>query len=203
MKKYIILTLTFLAFAFAGKTQMLNINYQMSLPFGKTHDYISDASFRGADIEYHKFIGERMSVGIALGWNVFYKRMNNYTENFMLNNEDYTITGDQFRYINTVPMLGIARYYFTESTAALRPYLGVGIGTCWSEYKLNVGQFQAKHARWQFQVSPEVGTMIPLNDQISANLGVRYTFATKAANGRVPEISSLTFNIGIILTGSY
>ncbi|MGL5682227.1 MAG: outer membrane beta-barrel protein [Marinifilaceae bacterium] len=202
MKKYIFITIALLTFCFSAKAQMLNVNYQIGVPFSKTHDFISNASFRGADIEYHSFLGNNMSIGLALGWNVYYKKYDNKTQDFFLNHEEYTITGKQYRYINTVPLLLIPRYYFTDNSALFRPYLGVGVGTCWSEYKLEVGQYSSRTSRWEFQVSPEIGTLIHINDQMAVNLGARYNFATKAANGRVPQMSTLMFNIGICFIGS-
>ena len=98
-------------------------------------------------------------------------------------------------------MLAIGRYYFTDNTTAVRPFAGLGIGTSWTERRLEVGQFASTISRWQFALAPEVGMYIPINDQFAFNVGARYTYGTKAANGRVPEIQSFTFNLGIILMG--
>lgn len=203
MKKLLIIAICIFGLSPLVKAQMLNLNYQISLPFKDVKDFTDKASFRGFDIEYHYFFNEQFSIGAAIGWNVYYQDKKNYTGNFRFNNNDniYTITGNQYRYINTVPMLAIGRYYFTDNNTVFRPYIGVGIGTSWTEKRLEVGQFSSTISRWQFAVSPEIGTYIPLNDQFAINLGARYNYATKAAHGRVPEIQSLTFNIGIILMG--
>lgn len=37
------------------KAQMLNLNYQISLPMNQVKDFTDKASFRGFDIEYHQF----------------------------------------------------------------------------------------------------------------------------------------------------
>lgn len=203
MKKILIIAICLFGLSPLLKAQMLNLNYQMSVPFGDVKDFTDKASFRGFDVEYHHFLGEQFSIGAAIGWDVYYKDKKNATGNFRFRNNDntYTITGNQYRYINTVPMLAIGRYYFTDNTSAVRPFIGVGIGTSWTEKRLEVGQFSSTISRWQFAVAPELGMYIPVNDQFAFNVGARYNYATKASHGRVPEISTLSFNFGIILMG--
>lgn len=204
MKKLIIFTMCFFGLSVLGKAQMLNFNYQISLPINQVKDFTDKASFRGFDIEYHKFMGEHCSVGLSVGWNVYYQDKNNTTGNFRFNGTDniYTITGNQYRYINFVPMLAMGRFYFTDENAFIRPYAGLGLGTSWCEKRLEVGQFSSTISRWQFAMAPEIGMYMPVSDQFAFNLGARYYYATKAANGRVPEIQQFSFNFGIIFMGN-
>ena len=203
MKKLFIITICLIGLSPLLKAQMLNVNYQISLPMNQVKDFTNKASFRGFDVEYHQFLGEQFSIGAAIGWDVYYKDKNNATGNFRFNGTDniYTITGNQYRYINFVPMLAIGRYYFTDENTAVRPYAGLGLGTSWTEIRLEVGQFSSTISRWQFAMAPEVGMYIPVNDQFAFNVGARYYYATKAAHGRVPEIQQFSFNFGIILMG--
>lgn len=203
MKKLFIITICLIGLSPLLKAQMLNVNYQISLPMNQVKDFTNKASFRGFDVEYHQFLGEQFSIGAAIGWDVYYKDKNNATGNFRFNGTDniYTITGNQYRYINFVPMLAIGRYYFTDENTAVRPYAGLGLGTSWTEKRLEVGQFSSTISRWQFAMAPEVGMYIPVNDQFAFNVCARYYYATKAAHGRVPEIQQFSFNFGIILMG--
>ncbi|MCQ4905897.1 hypothetical protein NE456_19220, partial [Odoribacter splanchnicus] len=66
------------------------------------------------------------------------------------NSNVYTITGNQYRYINPVPMLAIGRYFFTDNTTAVRPFVGLVIGTSRTDRRLEVGQFASTNSRWQF-----------------------------------------------------
>lgn len=203
MKKLLIIAICLFGLSPFLKAQMLNLNYQISVPFGDIKDFTDKTSFRGMDLEYHQFLGQRFSIGGAIGWNVYYQNKDNVTGDFKFSGSDnlYSITGDQFRYINTVPIMAIGRYYFDDDNSAVRPYVGLGLGTSWTEKRLEVGQFSSTISRWQFAMAPEIGILIPVSDQFGFNVGARYNYATKAANGRVPEISSLTFNIGLLLMG--
>ena len=97
--------------------------------------------------------------------------------------------------------MAIGRYWFTESNTLFRPYFGIGIGTSWTELKLDVGQFSSTESRWQFAFAPEIGTLIELNDQFAFNLGFRYSYGTKAGNGRIPATQSFAISVGIVLQG--
>lgn len=203
MKKLLIIAICLFGLSPFVKAQMLNLNYQMSLPLGDVKSFTDKASFRGFDLGYHYFLGDRFSVGATIGWNVYYQDKNDATGDFKFSGNDnvYTITGNQYRYINTVPMLAVGRYYFTDDNTAVRPYFGLGLGTSWTEKRLEVGQFTSNISRWQFAMAPEVGMYVPVSDQFALNFGAKYNYATKAAHGKVPEIQSITFNIGIILMG--
>ncbi|MEG2228904.1 MAG: OmpW family outer membrane protein [Odoribacter sp.] len=203
MKKLLIIAICLFGLSPFLKAQILNLNYQISLPMNKVKDFTDKTSFRGFDLEYHYFLGDRFSIGAGIGWNVFYQDKNNTSGDFTFSGNEniYTITGNQYRYINTVPMLAIGRYYFTDNNTRLRPYVGMGIGTCWTEKRLEVGQFASSVSRWQFALAPEIGMYIPVSDQFGFNIGAKYNYSTKAAHGRVPQVQSLTFNIGILLMG--
>lgn len=205
MRKLLIIAIILFSMSPLLKAQMLNLNYQISVPFGDLKDYTDKTSFRGMDLEYHHFLGqnERFSLGAAIGWNTYYKNYNNLTSDYMFSGSDavYTITGNQYRYMNTVPMMAIGRYYFTDANSGIRPYFGLGVGTSWTEKRLEIGQFSSTISRWQFAMSPEIGMYVPLSDMFALNFGAKYNYATEAAHGKVPEMQSISFNIGLILFG--
>ncbi len=203
MKKLLVITICLFGLSSFAKAQMLNLNYQIGLPLGDIKDFTSKASFRGMDLEYHYFLNERFSIGAAIGWNVYYDDKDNVTQDFTFSESEkvYTISGHQFRYINTIPMLAIGRYYTMDKSKPIRPYIGVGIGSCWTEKRLELGQFASTISRWQFQVSPEIGMYAPVSDQFAFNFSARYNYGTKAAGGDLPAMQSIVFSIGIIMMG--
>lgn len=203
MKKLFIIAICLIGLSPLLKAQMLNLNYQISVPIGDLKDYVDKASFRGFNLEYHNYLSERVSLGIAIGWDVYYQDKKNATGNFRFSGNDdiYTMTGNQYRYVNTVPMLLVPRYYFTDQNTSVRPFAGLGIGTSWTEKRLELGQYASTISRWQFNIAPEIGMYVPINDQFALNFGAKYAYATKASHGRIPAMQYFTFNIGIILMG--
>lgn len=201
MKKLLLIAIVLFGMGPLLKAQMLNLNYQISVPLGDLKDFTNETSFRGMDLEYHKFVTDRFSLGAAIGWNVFYQDKNHATGDFSFkgNKNIYTMTGNQYRYVNTVPLTAIGRYFLTDGTSAVQPFLGLGSGARWTEKRLELGQYTSTLSRWQFTFAPEIGMMVPFNDQVALNVGARYNYATRASHGRIPEFQSFTFSIGLIL----
>ena len=65
MKKLLIIAICLFGLSPFLKAQMLNLNYQISLPMNQVKDFTDKASFRGFDIEYHQFLGDQFSIGAA------------------------------------------------------------------------------------------------------------------------------------------
>ena len=93
MKKLLIIAICLFGLSPFLKAQMLNLNYQISLPMNQVKDFTDKASFRGFDIEYHQFLGDQFSIGAAIGWDVFYKDKKHTPGNFRFNGNSnvYTI----------------------------------------------------------------------------------------------------------------
>lgn len=196
MKKiYILLILFSIGIIDRADAQILNINYRMAAPLGDSHDFISKMSFRGGDLEYHHFISEHWTVGVSVGWNTYYKHLDYKTNNFILNGEKVSITGDQFRYLNVVPVLANIRYHLTKGDATVLPYVGMGIGGNWAETRLEIGDLLAKEKGWQFALAPEAGLIIPFCEQVGLNLAVQYQYSVKTDN--LPALQDLGVKVGI------
>ena len=93
MKKIIMILLVVFGLGVGSRAQaqMLNLNYQMSLPLGDQHDFISKMSFRGFSMDYHYFLSERLAVGASLGWNTLYKHLDYATGHFTMNGETVSV----------------------------------------------------------------------------------------------------------------
>ena len=178
-----------------AQAQQLNLNYQMSVPFGDQHDFISKMSFRGFSVDYHYFLTERLAVGASLGWNASYKHLDYTTGNFTMNGDKVTISGDQFRYLNVVPLMADVRYFFTDGDACILPYAGIGIGTTWTETRLEVGDLLAKEKGWQFAFAPEVGVILPFSEFVGLNVGAQYRYSVKASG--LPTLQDLGIKVGL------
>ncbi len=196
MKKIIsILFLFVLCYAGRVDAQVFSLNYRMSAPLGESHDFVSKMSFRGIAADFQYFVSEHIAVGFNLGWNTYYKHLDYHTNNFLLNGEKVTITGDQFRYLNVVPLLANVRYQFTKGDAAVLPYVGLGIGTNWAETRLEIGDLVAEEKGWQFAVAPEIGLIIPFSDHVGMHVGAQYQYSVKASG--LPTLQDLGVKVGL------
>ena len=199
MKKFYIIFLIILGAGMMRQAyaQMLDINYKMAVPFGDEHDFIQKMSFRGISVDYYYFLTEHFAIGASVEWNTLYKHFGDETGHFLMDGEKVTITGDQFRYLNVVPILASARYYFTGENTAIRPYVGIGIGTNWTERRLEVGDLVAKEKGWQFACAPEIGIMIPFGECVGMNMGAQYRYSVNASG--LPALQDLGIKVGLSL----
>jgi outer membrane protein len=147
----------------------VSIQYDMSFGMGDLGDYISAPSFRGASFQYRYALTDNILVGIDAAWNVFYekKEYDSYTSGTK------TLSGIQYRYQNQIPILVSADYVFMTDKN-IHPYLGLGIGTIYSERIVDMGVWRFEEDPWQFALKPEVGLLIDLSTNNAFKLGLKY-----------------------------
>lgn len=201
MKKitYTILVLTlFVSTASFAQRSFWSFNYEMSFGLGEQADYIGDASFRGWGIDGRGFITQEISVGGSFSWEVFdqiYRDLPPHDVT-VTDNISGAVSGVQYRYINTLPILVNAHYYLGQD-GAVRPYFGLGIGTAYTEQKTEIGLIAITTKGWGFAVQPEVGVMIPFGlTGVGANVAGKFRYTTKAGDTTIP-VSFFTLAIGL------
>ena len=155
MKKtlYIILFTVFASSAIA-QNSMMSWQYSMGFATGDLKDYTSEASFRGVTYNYNWMVETGASIGLEIGWNVFYDQRpyDTYTRG------DWDYSGKQYRTSNNVPLLFNVGYYVNPDDI-ITPFAGLGIGTMWSERYTTMGSYGFTQTGWHFELKPELGIM--------------------------------------------
>jgi len=165
------------------------INYMPSLTLGETANFTKNFSPRGVELELDRFITDNLSLGLAVGWNVFREKV--VGESFEYNN--FLVTGTQFRYCNIVPLNIKTKKYFSMGNQT--PYIGFGLGTSYTRRTNDVGIFTLIDNKWQFHIAPEAGMQVNLREGLLVSLKVKYSHSLKA--GSFPAMSYLGFGIGV------
>ena len=147
----------------------LSFQYDMSFGVGDLGDYISAPSFRGASAQYRYAVAHNVLVGIDAAWNVFYEKRDydSYTVGTM------TLSGVQYRYQNEVPLLVAADYIFNPDKD-FQPYVGLGIGTIYSERVVEMGIWYVEENPWQFAMKPELGFLYQFAGTNALKLSAKY-----------------------------
>lgn len=173
---------------FSQAENHLSIQYDMSFATGDMGSYISAGSFRGASAQYRYAVTDNVLVGIDAAWNVFYERKDkdSYTSGTQ------TLTGVQYRYQNQVPLLVAADYVFMADKD-FQPYLGLGIGTMYSERNTQMGIWVFEENPWQFALKPEVGFLYNISYGTALKLGFKYY---TGIGGDLGTQSYLTIGLG-------
>jgi len=163
------------------------ISYSTSAPIGNTQDYVENYSWRGMALEGQWFVGDDISVGGYVAWNVFKDRLSGEFEN-----GTQTVSGTQQRFENTIPIYFDSKYFWGEP-AEIRPYAGLSVGTIWVEQLTQMGIFEVTTSAWQFAISPNAGVFFPFG-RSSLHLGLRYNQGFEG--GDIDSQSYLSVNLG-------
>jgi outer membrane protein len=135
---------------------LFSIEYNVSFPMGDFNDYISTIGHRGWHFELKGVINDNFAVGGSLGWYAFYEKLDRDTYQI----EGGALTSTIFNYYYAVPLQAVGHYYFTPD-AFIQPFIGLGIGTTYSEKRREIGFYVVEERVWDFSVTPEAGVIIP------------------------------------------
>jgi len=156
------------------------MSYNVSIPTGDTHDYISDGSFRGFEIEGRRFIKPNLSWSLSWQWSTFNESLDG---SFAIPNGH--ISGHQHRILYSAPFLAKVHYYFGRPTIGggdAVPFVGVGAGAYWIRQSLEIGVLAIEDTNWHFGFSPEAGVFIPTTGANDVMLSVGYNYAFESGD---------------------
>lgn len=153
------------------------LTYSVGFGVGDVKEYISQASFRGATIEYNKMIQDNLGVGFLTGWNVFYDALPYDT--YTLDNQ--SLSGKQWRYSNHIPIF-ISANYFLKPGERVNPFVGLGIGTIYTLRNTDMNLYTLEQDAWSFGLSPTIGAHIEASSETRFNVSLRYNNGFKAGD---------------------
>ena len=192
MKKLLILFAAVLVSGVAhAQEPLFAMTYQMGLPVGNTSNYISTFSGRGFGIDYKGFVSPDVAVGGAIGWNVFYEEKD--FDTYFFDDGNGAISGRQYRYINSFPILLTADYFF-GGYGMPRGFVGAGVGTYRIYQRTDMGIFTVEPREWHFGICPEAGFVVPMGSGAHFLASLKYHYAFQA--GDIDATSYLGINVG-------
>jgi hypothetical protein len=173
-----------------AQRSFFSVQYSIGFAFGDLKDFNNSASFRGFSTEYRTMIKPSIGAGFETGYNLFYDRMDyaTYTDGTQ------SLSGVQFRYTHTVPVLAAFDYYLKPDNQ-VNPFFGLGIGTLYVNQVVDMGLYRFQSDVWQFALRPEIGVLVstPSADLL---LGVKYFNGFKAKETEGQQY--LSINIGMV-----
>ena len=178
-----------LGVATAQSKSWWGVSFQPAVPLANTKEFTDNFAWRGVGVDFKKQIKPNVAVGLSAGWQVFDQQTDAVVSAFGLD-----ISGDQFRYVNSWPILANISYFFGKEGHA-RPYIAGNVGTYIMEHQLEIGLYAISETNWHFGFAPEAGIAIPLQSNATAFVNSRYNYALSA--GSVDDQSYLSFSLGI------
>ena len=75
MKKYIItLSIVFSALTLSAQEVIWKLTYDVAFPFSFTKEYADQMSWRGAALDFDRFVGESFAIGMGFSWSTFVQK---------------------------------------------------------------------------------------------------------------------------------
>lgn len=181
----------------AQDIQHVTVQYSMGYGVGNTHDFISRMSFRGVSIDYKNFgVSDKVALGFDLGWNTLY--MDRDYASYTSTDGSTTVSGKQYRYLNSFPILLTADYFFQNSDSYVRPFAGLGVGTIHSIKTVDMGLYSFESKDWHFGIKPQAGVWVGFDDATQFTLSAEYLYGFKTKD--VDALQYLTLNVGFVFT---
>jgi len=160
-------------------------------------DFLTKFSFAGWRMEYRHFIRSHISVGIGISRNYFSQYFQ--SQQYTTKDESMTMTTDMQREIVTVPIT-INGYYHFETSVDTKPYVGIGLGTQYSDQSAYFNIYRLREQNWGFIARPEIGIALSSEERLGSYFGVAYNYATNQNDAfRINSLQHFSVTVGIFL----
>ena len=144
--------------------------YATGLAVGDSFEFAPKYGWIGFNGEVLYHLKPEISLGITSGYQLFMGR-----ERSTVEAGNAALNAYQFRYLDTVPILAVGRYYLDlGSVVAFVPALG--IGTVYTNRLVDVGILALHDDIWHFGVAPQAGLLFH-TDGPDLLVDAKYTFA--------------------------
>jgi hypothetical protein len=197
-----IIVFSFLFIALHAGAQKLPVNgitsFSWEMGFPSDEKYLDQESLSGWRVEWRKMI-KSFSVGLAVSWNAFDQHFPTRTYNSA--DGVKAVTTDMIRQVYTVPMTVLGHYYFSTKGKVFQPYIGIGLGTQYTEFNTYFNIYQIQEKNWAFVARPELGALLSFGDSdLKGLIGVGYNYATnKYEEFDIDAVKHISVNVGLAI----
>lgn len=201
MKNILIIAAVLVSTSTFAQRSFWSFNYEMSFGLGEQKEFIESGSFRGFSLDGRGFLTDNISVGGSFSWEVFNEIRRDLPPQPIdagIDGVDGLITGVQYRFINTLPIMANAHFYLGQN-GLVRPYFGLGLGTSYVDQRTDIGFVTVQGQKWGFALQPEVGVMIPFGlTGVGANISGKFRYTTETKETLPISFFSLGIGLGFI-----
>jgi opacity protein-like surface antigen len=173
----------------------LGFLWGLGIPVGSVHDFVSNVSGLGFEIQFKYWVLEQIAIGGGVDWQTFVDSRPRTT--YQIENGALTATA-----YNSVQMGAIrARgdYSFLEEGVAL-PYAGINLGFGWSTFQSSAADIALYDNQESFVIGGELGALFDFDRKAPyLALAARYTYEPSAEFlVAVDDLHAITIQIGIL-----
>lgn len=181
----------------AYKPYFGNVDWQFNAPFN--NDFTNRASGWGASFEGGIYVTPKIGLGLFVSYSSNHKEIPTKT---LHPNASSALTAEQERSLFQVPFGINARYRFYSNSDVCDPYIGMKIGTSYTQLSSYMSTFRVYDDSWGFYMSPEIGTNLWLSSEktFGFNMSLYYSFSTNSSrvlDGHINQLNNMGFRVGI------
>ena len=194
MKKISIISIIFfLSMSVFAQEYVTALTYTISAPTNDTQMFVENESYLGISFDGKTYLNDWMSVGGYIGWHVMYGQTDE-----VLDIEKGHVSGNQFRYINSFPLM-LNTHIYLGGVDCFRPFFGINAGGyyVWERFEMGLIVLEDKNIRWG--IAPEVGFTVPIGD-VHLQMAAKYNFALAPSESNIfsepLDTSYISFHIG-------
>jgi hypothetical protein len=144
--------------------------YATGAAIGESHEFAPIYGWLGFNAEVMYHARADLSIGLTSGYQLFRGKGRETTEF-----DGAALTAYQFRFLDTAPILAVARYYVDLGGTAMF-YPALGVGTVYTNREVNAGFVGIHDDTWHFAVAPQAGIAFHTYGP-DPLLQVKYTYA--------------------------
>lgn len=144
------------ALAARGQSSMkryIGVSWAINKPLSNT-SYVSDVSNQGMQLTYREVINDRFAMGGDFNLSVY----KGYTPRQTYYGDSGALTSDYFKYVQTIGLTLNGDYLFS-SDKKLIPFLGLGLGASYNEFKTYYNIYSTTDSSWGVLVRPQAGAI--------------------------------------------
>lgn len=172
---------------------MFFLGYEVAIP--TTTDFLGETSWRGFRLDYRHMVTPNVSIGLAMSFNTFEEYFDRQTYQSIDGNT--AVTSDMIRQVYTTPITATVHYYFNGNK--IRPYVGLGMGTQYSEQNAYFNIYGVSINNWGFTARPEAGILAHFNANLSGYASVAYNYGSNQNDiFNVDNISYIPITVGLV-----
>jgi len=166
----------------------------LGIPIGKVHDFTSNVSGLGFEINFKYWLTPQLTIGGGVDWQTFVDSRPRTT--YPIDNGAVTATA--YNALQTGAIRARADYYFLEEGTAL-PYAGLNLGFGWSTFQSSAADIVLYDNQESVIVGGELGALFDFDPHAPyLVLAGRYSVQPAAEFLNTTDIQTVTIQAGIV-----
>jgi hypothetical protein len=202
MRKY--LTLMFVVLGFSASAQIYSNAFHLGWTTLKPlsdKEFIDKTSNAGMRLGYTKFVNERFGYGIEGS----YATLSDYIPLQTYTYPGGAYTTDFHPYLYYFTIMANAQYYITQGRFLI-PYVSVGAGVAFTQYRLFYNAFADEDSQASFAFRPEVGTIFRFTEYARWGIKIAGSYDYTAGKNdyfKLDNFTALGLQVGVVFLNDY